>query len=101
MKEVDTRPFGRANIGINSRTPKRIVKILPMKPFCGKFLIFTENKRRLDIAQINLALSSACIIFVPKENRMKERLILVTNDDGYDAKGIRAAIEVARNFGRV
>ncbi|MEG2613602.1 MAG: 5'/3'-nucleotidase SurE [Alistipes sp.] len=32
---------------------------------------------------------------------MKERLILVTNDDGYDAKGIRAAIEVARNFGRV
>ncbi|MEG1611538.1 MAG: 5'/3'-nucleotidase SurE, partial [Alistipes sp.] len=32
---------------------------------------------------------------------MKERLILVTNDDGYDSKGIKAAIEVARQFGRV
>lgn len=33
---------------------------------------------------------------------MKEkRLILVTNDDGYDAKGFAAAIEVARTFGRV
>ncbi|WP_295936269.1 5'/3'-nucleotidase SurE [uncultured Alistipes sp.] len=30
-----------------------------------------------------------------------ERLILVTNDDGYDSKGIAAAIEVARTFGRV
>ena len=30
-----------------------------------------------------------------------ERLILVTNDDGYNAKGLRAAIEVARPFGRV
>ncbi len=32
---------------------------------------------------------------------MNERLILVTNDDGYDSKGIAAAIEVARSFGRV
>lgn len=32
---------------------------------------------------------------------MKEKLILVTNDDGYDSKGIQAAIEVARRFGRV
>lgn len=32
---------------------------------------------------------------------MKERLILVTNDDGVDSKGIRAAIEVAKSFGRV
>lgn len=32
---------------------------------------------------------------------MKERLILLTNDDGYDAKGFQAAIEVARPFGRV
>lgn len=32
---------------------------------------------------------------------MDERLILVTNDDGYNSKGIRAAIEVARRFGRV
>lgn len=31
----------------------------------------------------------------------KERLIFVTNDDGYDSRGIRAAIEVARRFGRV
>lgn len=31
----------------------------------------------------------------------KERLILVTNDDGYTAKGFRAAIEIARSFGRV
>lgn len=30
-----------------------------------------------------------------------ERLILVTNDDGYRAKGMQAAIEVARHFGRV
>ncbi len=28
-------------------------------------------------------------------------LIFVTNDDGYDAKGFAAAIEVARHFGRV
>ncbi|WP_281717306.1 5'/3'-nucleotidase SurE [Alistipes senegalensis] len=32
---------------------------------------------------------------------MNERLILVTNDDGYDSKGLAAAVEVARNFGRV
>lgn len=32
---------------------------------------------------------------------MRNRLILVTNDDGYDSKGIHAAIEVARKFGRV
>ncbi|MEG0806884.1 MAG: 5'/3'-nucleotidase SurE [Alistipes sp.] len=32
---------------------------------------------------------------------MMDRLILVTNDDGYDSKGIAAAIEVARSFGRV
>lgn len=31
----------------------------------------------------------------------KQRLILVTNDDGYNAKGLRAAIEVVRPFGRV
>lgn len=31
----------------------------------------------------------------------KEKLILVTNDDGYDSKGLGAAIEVARTFGRV
>ena len=30
-----------------------------------------------------------------------ERLILVTNDDGYASKGLAAAIEVARSFGRV
>ncbi|MFR9649882.1 MAG: 5'/3'-nucleotidase SurE [Rikenellaceae bacterium] len=32
---------------------------------------------------------------------MKERLIFVTNDDGYYAKGIEALIEVASEFGRV
>ena len=32
---------------------------------------------------------------------MNERLILVTNDDGYDSKGLAAAVEVARSFGRV
>lgn len=32
---------------------------------------------------------------------MDERLILVTNDDGYDSKGLAAAIDVARAFGRV
>lgn len=35
------------------------------------------------------------------EQGRDERLILVTNDDGYGAKGLRAAIEVARRFGRV
>ncbi len=30
-----------------------------------------------------------------------QRLILVTNDDGYASKGLAAAIEVARGFGRV
>lgn len=34
----------------------------------------------------------------PNEN---ERLILVTNDDGYASKGMQAAIAVARQFGRV
>lgn len=32
---------------------------------------------------------------------MDGRLILVTNDDGYDSKGMAAAVEVARAFGRV
>ena len=31
----------------------------------------------------------------------KDRLIFLTNDDGYAAKGFEAAIEVAREFGRV
>lgn len=31
----------------------------------------------------------------------KERLIVLTNDDGYDSRGMKAAIEVARRFGRV
>ena len=32
---------------------------------------------------------------------MNERLIFVTNDDSYASKGFKAAIEVARQFGRV
>lgn len=32
---------------------------------------------------------------------MNERLILLTNDDGYQSRGLSAAIEVARSFGRV
>ncbi len=32
---------------------------------------------------------------------MKEKLILISNDDGFDAKGIAALIEVAAQFGRV
>ncbi|MFI3318793.1 MAG: 5'/3'-nucleotidase SurE [Rikenellaceae bacterium] len=32
---------------------------------------------------------------------MDKKLILVTNDDGYDAKGITALIEIARQFGHV
>lgn len=39
-----------------------------------------------------------------KEEEIKENvkpLILVTNDDGVDAKGLRALAEVARKFGRV
>ncbi len=32
---------------------------------------------------------------------MSERLIFITNDDGYKAKGIKAIVEVAREFGRV
>lgn len=31
----------------------------------------------------------------------RQRLILVTNDDGYDSRGIAAAIAIARQFGRV
>lgn len=31
----------------------------------------------------------------------KDRLIFVTNDDGYKAKGFEAALEVAREFGKV
>ena len=41
-------------------------------------------------------------IFAAKQMKnVNERLILVTNDDGYDSKGMEAAIEVARAFGRV
>ena len=32
---------------------------------------------------------------------MNRKLILVTNDDGYASKGLAAAVEVARTFGRV
>lgn len=35
------------------------------------------------------------------ERKMRERLILVTNDDGYGSKGLAAAVKVARTFGRV
>ncbi len=31
----------------------------------------------------------------------KEKLILISNDDGYDARGIEALVEVASKFGRV
>ena len=40
-------------------------------------------------------------LFRKKTETMNERLILVTNDDGYDSRGIAAAIEVARRVGRV
>lgn len=44
-------------------------------------------------------------IFVPKKTdakmRSEERLIFLTNDDGYDAPGFAAAIEMARKFGHV
>lgn len=36
-----------------------------------------------------------------KKEENNKPLILVTNDDGVDAKGLRALAEVARNFGRV
>ena len=32
---------------------------------------------------------------------MKEKLVFVTNDDGYNSRGIQALLEVARKFGRV
>lgn len=32
---------------------------------------------------------------------MKEKLVFVTNDDGYNSKGLQALIEVASRFGRV
>ena len=31
---------------------------------------------------------------------MKEKLVFVTNDDGYNSRGIQALLEVARKFGR-
>ena len=42
-------------------------------------------------------------IFVTKigKNMMKEKLVFVTNDDGYNSRGIQALLEVARKFGRV
>lgn len=35
------------------------------------------------------------------QDQTKERVILVTNDDGYDSKGIEAIIRIARCFGHV
>ena len=42
-----------------------------------------------------------CCLCDKFETMKEERLILVTNDDGYDSKGLAAAVEVARGFGRV
>lgn len=36
-----------------------------------------------------------------EKNMMKEKLVFVTNDDGYNSRGIQALLEVARKFGRV
>ncbi len=33
--------------------------------------------------------------------KMNERLILITNDDGFDSKGLAAAVEAARGLGRI
>ena len=44
--------------------------------------------------------STAIPLFMNGMNK-NERLILVTNDDGYASKGLTAAVEVARGFGRV
>ena len=33
--------------------------------------------------------------------KSKDRLIFVTNDDGFSAKGFQVALDVAREFGRV
>lgn len=35
-----------------------------------------------------------------EKNMMKEKLVFVTNDDGYNSRGIQALLEVARKFGR-
>ncbi len=74
MKEVDIRPKGIAKIG-------RIF---------GTVQLLHEKSARLFVSLQENELK-----------KMNERLILVTNDDGYDSKGLAAAVEVARGFGRV
>ena len=44
---------------------------------------------------------SAKIVIQHMKQDRKERLIFVTNDDGFSAKGFSVAVEVAREFGRV
>lgn len=59
------------------------------------FKIVHENDRT------HAALPYFITTFVHMDRMQKnERLILVTNDDGVDARGMAAAIEVARTFGR-
>ena len=43
----------------------------------------------------------ASVVLTKYKMKKRDRLIFVTNDDGYDAPGFAAAIEVARTFGRV
>ena len=99
MKEVDIRPVGVANIGrifrnycLEFRFGRRIYRYL-----YGRFPAGIPRS------------GAVCTAFGAAgpfrrngtKKTMEERLILVTNDDGYDSRGMEAAVEVARTFGRV
>lgn len=72
----------------------------------AKFPNFTTNHSQLKKLISNqktflLSVFHFSFFFVPLSYMSKQKLIFLTNDDSYRSKGFDAAIEVARQFGRV
>ena len=70
-----------------------------------KYVCCMEYGRRFGhsfrMSSTNVARLFVYLSLKSEKNMMKEKLVFVTNDDGYNSRGIQALLEVARKFGRV
>lgn len=70
-----------------------------------KYVCCMEYGRRFGhsfrMSSTNVARLFVFLSLKSEKNMMKEKLVFVTNDDGYNSRGIQALLEVARKFGRV
>lgn len=60
-----------------------------------------KDSKKSGKLQLFILFITFVLLEIPFSFTMKERLVFVTNDDSYTAKGFAAAIEIAKKFGKV